>query len=123
MSRGGLECDAAASHWSFKETADNTGQLKWKVEEGWSLPGFDAVTADRSIANGNRTYEFVGFAATKWGAVRRIQGEYELEAGERPTKLFSQQNPANNKIFHVSDGTTIQPLRDSSMLKCQLIAP
>lgn len=65
----------------------------------------DAVAADRSIVNGNRTYQFVGFAATKWGAFAAFRVSASL-SGDRSVKLFSQANPVNNKVFLVSNGTT-----------------
>lgn len=102
LSRSGLVCDTIASRWSFKEAADNTGQLKWKVKLEFAS---DAVVADRSIVNGNRTYEFVGFAATKWGAFAAFRVIANL-SGDRSVKLFSQANPVNNKVFLVSNGTT-----------------
>lgn len=106
LSRGGLECDAAASHWSFKEMADTTGQLKWKVRLEFDS---DIIAANRSITNGDRTYELVGFAATKWGAFAAFRVTTN-PSGSRRTKLFSQANATNNKVFLMSNGTAYRAI-------------
>jgi hypothetical protein len=101
LTASGIAYNPETQRWSFKEIVDNTGQLTWKLALEFSS---DQVVADKAVADGPRAYELIAFAATRWASYAAFR--VSISAVGPATRLFNKTNPANNRVFLTSTGTS-----------------